>query len=226
MKNVRKIGLIGDVHGKVTTYMQRIHKFDATIQVGDFGFMTDWQKIARKKVNSEYHKIVPGNHEDYNFLLNEGSPYSLGHFGTEYFHGLNFFFVRGAYSIDEDMRIIGISWWQEEQITYIQQEKALTEYIDTKPDIVITHTLPYDVVDNIFPYMGSIRCSTTSLFQEMFSVHKPKLWVCGHFHPIKVLMKDILGTKFIILPELGTITYYPNKTIEENIKKYEDEYNK
>jgi Icc-related predicted phosphoesterase len=224
-KQITKIGFIGDIHNKPGIYLDLIKKYDATIQVGDFGLKYAWTKISDENVNSVYHKILPGNHEDYDFLLNEKSEYNLGDFGTCNFHKIKFFFVRGAYSIDDNTRIIGFDWWEQEQLSYQQQNEALDAYEKEKPDIMITHTLPSDVAENLFHNMLAIRCSTTSLFQEMFRIHKPKLWICGHFHPMSVMVRDILGTTFVIIPSYEGIKYLTTKTLDENINFFKKKYN-
>ena len=222
-KIVQSIGIIGDIHGKVNTYSRTIRDFDATIQVGDFGFRSDWEKLS--SVDSYYHKILPGNHEDYDYIDEFNPNHSLGDFGQTNFHGLEFFFLRGAYSIDQSVRTRGLDWWNQEQLNYVQLTSALNVYDDIRPEVVITHTMPLMIVNVIFKHMSSIPCSTSTVLDRMFEIHQPKLWILGHFHPYKVTVRVISGTTFVVLPSAGTIEYHTNKTLDENIRLYNKYYN-
>ena len=137
-----KIKIIGDVHGKFHAYKKLIQNADASIQIGDFGFGKHWNKLIEHKINSEQHKIIPGNHDDYN---NMQKKYTFNKdFGNVNFNGLEFFFMRGAYSVDQYRRTIGVSWWPEEELEYKELQLAMEEYSDTNPEIVITHDCPGD----------------------------------------------------------------------------------
>ena len=227
--NIKRLGFVGDVHGKFDDYLRKIYKFDVTIQVGDFGFKEAWTDLVKYDVNPFLHKIVAGNHDDYGHIFeyrktNPAIKHEFGDFGQENFHGLNFFFVRGGYSLDVNMRTIGKTWWDEEQLGYMQLERAINDYEAMKPEIMITHTLPTDLVPFMFRYMTPVQCRTGAALYQMFEIHKPKIWICGHFHPHKVLIKNILGTTFVILPELGTVEYDLNKTVDENIELWKEYY--
>jgi Icc-related predicted phosphoesterase len=218
-KTIRKLGIIGDIHGKFDDYLRKIHKFDATIQVGDFGFKETWEKLIYN-VDADHHKIVAGNHDDYDYIQTVKPAHNLGDFGKVHFHGLEFWFMRGAYSLDIMYRIPHISWWEQEQLGYMALEQAINNYEREKPEIVITHTIPANLVDVLFENMSDIRCATSIALEQMFEIHKPKLWIFGHFHPYKIFIREVLGCNFIALPELGALEYLSNLTIDENIEIY------
>ena len=143
-----KIRIIGDVHGKFHAYKEIIKDVEYSIQLGDFGFAKEWYSLVTHKVDSKRHKIIPGNHDDYKGIREQ---YTFGKgYGEIDFHGFKFFFVRGAWSIDWSYRVAGVSWWEEEQLSYSTLMDAMNEYEKIKPDIMITHECPKIGIDNIF----------------------------------------------------------------------------
>jgi len=193
--------LIGDVHGKYKRYHEIIREKDRhpyTIQLGDFGFDYD----TLKNVDPKHHVFIGGNHDNYDKV--KDYPNYLGDFGyTVNFNGLDFFYYRGAYSIDKMYRTIGIDWWEQEQVTVEEFEKAKQLYGSIKPDIVLTHDCPESLTSYLLPAGNKIYQNLTGYaLQELFQIHQPKIWVFGHYH-ISWNMK-INGTEFTCLNELET----------------------
>jgi len=185
------IRIIGDVHGKFKQYRKLTRGIEASLQVGDFGFRGEHMRHLKYR-NSERHKILFGNHDDYAFL---NHPHSLGNHGM--WNGI--FTIRGAYSIDQWHRTEGLSWWREEQLTYAEMLKALDDYIEAKPKIVVTHDCP----EFLYPFMGYLpekRNHTSQFLSNVHEAHQPDLWVYGHHH--KSDTKFFKGTKFVCLAEL------------------------
>lgn len=111
------IRIIGDVHGfldrnavlfgRQRNYLNLIAGATYSVQLGDFAlipFITadgrvSLQKI-RETVDAEKHKVILGNHEQYN----ESLPHHLDDFGMHSIPlrngSFDFFYMRGAYSID------------------------------------------------------------------------------------------------------------------------------
>jgi len=212
-----KIRIIGDIHGKFDAYKKLIADAEYSIQIGDFGFDVHWAKLSRHKINPSNHKIIPGNHDDYHYI-NESARAKEWTFGADYgvreFNGLNFFFLRGAWSIDKSYRTPTFDWWEEEEIKEDDLELAIQEFIDVKPDIMITHECPgqqYDGISQIlFGKLWRIN-RTAQALQRMWEIHKPKLWIFGHWH--KTGSWNIRGTEFVCLGELDFIDY----EIDENL---------
>jgi len=81
-----------------------------------------------------------------------------------------------------------------------------------KPDYVITHDGPQWATRNVMArdlkhpdrQFNIIPTRTGQLLDQMFEYHKPKIWIFGHYHV--GMDKEINGTRFICLPELGEIT--------------------
>ena len=197
MKN--QITLIGDVHGKYKRYHEIIREKDRhpfTVQLGDFGF--NYETLAN--VDPKHHVIVGGNHDNYDVITSV--PNYLGDFGyVNNFNGVDFFFYRGAWSIDRSYRTIGIDWWPDEEnnIEAFMQAKEL--YCSIKPDIVLTHDCPHFVVSEYLPPHAHVcDTRTTWALEELYSKHQPKIWCHGHYHVSKTTKFD--NTTFVCLAEL------------------------
>jgi predicted phosphodiesterase len=201
-----KIRIIGDVHGKFYAYKEKIKDVEYSIQLGDFGFAKEWYLLVTNKIDPERHKIIPGNHDDYKGLREQ---YLFDKkYGEIDFYGFKFFFVQGAWSIDWSYRVAGISWWEEEQLPYPILMDAIAEYEQVKPDIMITHECPKIGIENIFnkPFKSDGTGNRTAVaLSQMFEIHKPKIWIYGHWHQTRI--DNLLGTEFVCLNELDHIDY-------------------
>ena len=202
MKNC--ITLIGDVHQKYRRYHEIIREKDRheyTIQVGDFG-LTNYDTLDN--VDHTKHRIILGNHD------NPDLAKQYLHFNGDYgytvnFNGFDFFFYRGAYSIDRQYRTIGIDWWSNEENNIEAFMKARDLYRDIKPGIMLTHDCPEFLVrDYIGPHGTVYQNITNWALQELYNIHQPKLWVHGHYHVSKTTIYG--NTKFVCLNELETYT--------------------
>ena len=194
------ITLIGDVHGKYEHYhkiVRQTERHPYTLQIGDFGFKYD----TLKNVDSTKHLILPGNHDNYDTCYNH--PNFLGDYGCTSLNRIDFFYYRGAYSIDRQCRTIGIDWWENEQVDIDQFMKARELYRDIKPDLVITHDCPQDIAAQML-HMGqkTYENITSWALQELYNIHQPKLWFFGHWHRSKTIQHG--KTKCMCLDELET----------------------
>ena len=199
MKNC--VTLVGDCHGKYKRYHEIIREKDRheyTIQLGDFGF--DYTTL--KNVDPKRHVFIGGNHDQYD-IINDVPNY-LGDYGyVNNFNGIDFFFFRGAYSIDRQYRTIGIDWWEQEQLKIEDFMKARELYRQIKPDVVLTHDCPQSLYPYLLPPDAKIYENITSwALEELFNIHQPKFWRFGHFH--NSWRKVINGTDFRCLNELET----------------------
>ena len=164
-----------------------------------------------------HHKILAGNHDNYEekdgkFILQ--TPHFLGDFGvyTVPNYG-DFFFVRGGYSIDWKYRKEGRDWWAKEQLSYSQGLEALKLYEAIKPNFVISHECPTSVIDLVAigkTWNGEVirPSSTAELLDQMWEIHKPKMWIFGHFH--RDWTDLIEGTTFCCLDELNYMDFKKN----------------
>jgi 3',5'-cyclic AMP phosphodiesterase CpdA len=205
--------LCGDVHGKWFKYHTIVKDAEFSLQLGDLGWRDSYE-FALKYLDPNKHKVVLGNHEDYDYIDEKGLPHSLGDFGYTSFANHNIFFVRGAFSIDRAPRInhyfkTGIkSWFEQEELSYSSLMRALELYQQIKPDLVITHDTPQvisemvgkpDVLRN-YGFEPPLKTKTQLALQSMFDFHQPKAWYFGHYH--RKWQKEVCGTNFKCLDEL------------------------
>jgi predicted phosphodiesterase len=194
------ITLIGDVHGYGNNdnrkqYLDIIGKNEYTVQIGDCDFSYE----HLNHVDPEKHKVIAGNHDNHNMCY--GDPHFLGRFGNHVLNGVPFFYIAGAWSIDYKYRVENESWWANEELSYDEMCRAINWYEEVKPDIVLSHEAPSVVVQTCFSVFDSNK--TRNGLRVMFEIHKPKLWVFGHWH--RHLDTTILGTRFVCLNELKTM---------------------
>lgn len=195
------ITLLGDVHGKYRRMHEVIRekdKHEYIVALGDVGFSFE----TLDNVDPKKFVIVGGNHDNYSKIVNV--PHYLGDYGyVNNFNGIDFFFFRGAYSIDRQYRTIGIDWWEQEQLKIEDFMKARELYRQIKPDVVLTHDCPQSLYSYLLPPGAKIYENITSwALEELFNIHQPKFWRFGHFH--NSWRKVVNGTDFRCLNELET----------------------
>lgn len=184
--------ILGDVHGKISQYIEKVQNSPYSICVGDVGF--DYSLLS--SLNGTKHKIVGGNHDNYNTLVH--LPHYLGDFGM--WHGI--FFIRGALSIDRNLRNENVDWWAKEELTYMEGLEAIEAYKTSKPSIVVSHDCPL----SILPYLcgnNFHKSRTNQLLQACLEEFRPSLWIFGHHHQSKKIVQ--YGVDFICLNELETM---------------------
>lgn len=182
---------IGDVHGKMNGYLKAIENAPASIQVGDFGY-----GFVEIPVLPSGHRQIRGNHDNPALCLE--SPSWIPDMTVEG----DTFFMGGAFSLDWALRKVGIDLWNDEELSYTEMMKAIDIYETARPSIMVTHDCPDEAADIIFRRYGN-GSRTSAALQAMFEVHKPDLWIFGHWHESQ--RKIIKGTEFICLAELETI---------------------
>ena len=183
---------IGDIHGDLKAWYFLIQDCDESIQVGDFG--AGFVPIPDTQDVSVEHKFIRGNHDSPHACRNSSRWIPDGTYDEKN----KMFMVGGAYSIDWMCRKPGISWWEDEELSYAELYKMVDEYERLKPSIMVTHDCPTSVAKELFPYECSknqIITRTGQAFEAMFSIHKPNLWVFGHWHQPKNI--NIFETTFI-----------------------------
>lgn len=209
------ITIIGDCHGKYDKYYQIASKSEYSVQIGDFGFSSEWNKLNYSSLNPKNHKVIAGNHDDYDIAPN--IPHYLGDYGTYELNDIKFFFIRGGLSIDKVYRVGEElsggpkSWWSQEELNFAQMLDCLKLYKKSKPDIVLSHVpcgiyTEYilgnksDAILQRFKFHEGFKENHQLLGNEMIKVHKPKLWCSGHLHSSFHGVID--GVKVVGLAEL------------------------
>ena len=213
--------VIGDVHAQIgftlgrnkASYLDILSGCEFSVQLGDMGDKEAYEEL-NAHVDPRFHRFFAGNHDHYPFLPS----HSLGDFGGRSIGGVNFFFVRGAQSGDKKQlqtlgKKLGKTLWYEEEQLPLQMHNSIVEtYLESKPDLVLSHTCPASIVDLIRRYVvGRSRFSTSLgfrepsdteiLLQSMLERHRPKLWFFGHFHHDWSYLEN--GTEFRCIGELS-----------------------
>ena len=197
---------IGDVHGKFNRCRDIIRDCPASIQVGDMGvgfgliLGDELKPMANPPFNSMSkgnHRFIRGNHDNpevckrHKFWIPDGTVEN------------DMMFIGGADSIDKGFRIEGVSWWRDEQLSQKEFEKIIDVYLTVKPRIMVTHDCPQYIAANFLynhdPEMLE-KTTTRNALHAMWFLHKPEIWVFGHWH--KSFDQVINGTRFICLAEL------------------------
>lgn len=203
-----QITFIADAHGKFTELNHKIERHiqhNRVVQCGDMGLGFKWNDLSRKFPKNFY--FIRGNHDNPE-TCRTFSNY-LGDFG--YNKELNLFFIGGAWSIDQNLRKEGVSWWRDEELNWEQCQQCVELYNQIKPDYVISHDCPQEIGDIILNKLliGSMearhKTKTSQLLSQLFQDHKPKFWIFGHWH--LDFDMEILGTRFICQKELGEKTF-------------------
>lgn len=190
------ITLIGDIHGDYSKYLDIIATTNYSVQLGDFGF--DYSRLD--VVNANHHKIIPGNHDNYDRISDY--PYHIfqNDYGIFELNGVKFGYIRGAYSIDKAYRIPNVSWWSNEELSYKSCTDCINFFQYYKPRIILSHDCPFSIVPLIATNNWKLNSSRTGqLLDQIWKIVKPKFWYFGHHHKTK--MVDYCGTRFCCVGE-------------------------
>lgn len=209
------ITIIGDVHGKYDRYLDIVKRNEYTLQNGDFGFNKEWLKLEHSGLNSNNHKVLPGNHCSYDYCFN--SKYFLGNFGTSVLNNISFFFIRGGLSIDRTYRIGEElsggpkTYWSQEELNLTEMLECIELYKQVKPNIVISHVpaaefTPYilgnksDAILQRFKFHAGFKENHQLLGDVLLKIHRPKKWISAHMH--RSFRGNIDGVDVVALNEL------------------------
>jgi len=188
---------ISDIHGEFKKFREWTKTMDYSLQLGDMGLGFPKNERDKYFVEDLNHKFFPGNHDDP--AVCRMKPNYLGDYG--FCEKQNIFYVSGGYSIDQAYRIIGVSWWEDEELSYETGFKVIDLYQKTKPKIVATHECPTIIkkyaLSNFMK--NGITSRTEKLLQNLFEIHQPEYWIFGHHH--KYIYQKIHNTQFVGLDE-------------------------
>lgn len=190
---------IGDVHGKFPPYLECIVDHEKSLQVGDFGvgFKNYYtEETEYSPTMGDMHRFIRGNHDNKEECKKHPNWIPDGTMWE------NIFCVGGGLSIDKNYRIEGVNYWSDEELSWDEWNHILADYEKIKPKYVVSHDAPEGVVGEFFPRYNKMAfpSSTRQGLQTMLDIHKPDLWVFGHWHEGR--QRNIYGTEFLCLGEL------------------------
>lgn len=197
--------IISDLHGDFKTYETLISDCEESIQIGDmgYGYAKDYRKWpAIFQDPNTKHKWFRGNHDNPERCNNSSN--FLGDFGFR--PDKNLFWVGGANTPPPFQQEIGIAWWPDEWLSKDQEDACRDLYLEHKPKIVLSHTCPRSVVDHMPLLDNTVIYEQRGehFLQSLFEIHQPQLWIFGHFHQDKIVLK--YNTTFVCIRDKGFIT--------------------
>ena len=115
-------------------------------------------------------------------------------------------FIGGALSVDKEWRTKDFDWWEDEELNIVELNEMINKYEAAKPRIMVTHEVPDAIATTMQAMSGRQKLDwpsrTRQAFDTMFQLHKPEIWIYGHWH--YSFDHVILGTRFKCLAELET----------------------
>lgn len=197
---------IGDIHGYMDIYKLLIQGHEESYQVGDLGMEDDYSHLKHVALT---HRFIKGNHDNYSV----SDPHDLGDYGVVETSLGKMGFVRGALSIDRNERVEGVEWFPNEELNYSEMSDAVEFLVNGKPDIMLTHDVPQQVMTHLFGYPD--KSMTRNGLQALWSEHKPKLWVFGHHHQSR--MVEIEGTNFVCVGTHSSVEFKSLSELEDHV---------
>jgi len=202
--------LLGDVHGhwKFAKHVCKqlltpSHDIATFIQLGDFGWKSDYENFLKTLPNNcdlNNVKILPGNHDDYDYLENNTDikDHILSPFGVLRFKE-QVFYVSGAKSEQDDIEG-KLKWqakrkkkayWEQEEISESHHQEIITMWESLKPQIMLSHCGPNSIGTKICDSLGIKGrlqdTQTGALFDKLLTIHEPQYWYMGHYHASRYL---------------------------------------
>ena len=172
---------LGDTHEQQRTIdicKTKLNINNIIFGVGDHGI--GWGGEVLKLPTNFLH--IMGNHDN----PVKSSPNFVGRWGAipVYTSGrfYNVLFISGAESVDKDLRIDGVNWWNDEELGYTESGLLidfLENYINTI-DVVVTPDCP----DFITGYYSSTSRLLSVVHKILETKNGKYAWVFGHHHKI------------------------------------------
>lgn len=205
--DIPDFAIAGDWHGNLR-YIERALMFlknkekDVVIHLGDLGTLSDPHNfIGYLTENARRADIIvafiDGNHENFEWLLRHPvDADGIRRLSSHVWHlprgyrwewgGVKFLALGGAYSIDQEDRVLGVDRFLEETITVGDMHEATQ---GGEVDVMFTHdapnfvTIPGLLKPSGFPYQDELESEMhRSNLGLVVDTVKPKYLFHGHFH--------------------------------------------
>lgn len=190
-KNMSKILLVGDVHGRFSGLNEIIdrEKPDLTICLGEFGFWANLMPAIWTLHSKNPIWFIDGNHEQFTLLNERKSDEIVPNVfykprgSVENIAGKNFLFLGGGFSIDWKYRTPGYDYFPDDELLKMSELDNIPKRI--KIDVVCSHTAP-----NKFSILGPVQesmypDSSRNVLDYVLKKYKPREWFFAHFHILK-----------------------------------------
>lgn len=203
------IYITGDTHGDKTRFWKHnpisntLQPGDYLIICGDFGYIFFANGSERNFLDELAKRpytilFCDGNHENFNVLddypVTEWCGGKVHRVRNNIFHlmrgqsynieGKTFFVMGGAYSVDRDYRILGMSYWEQEIPTTAEIDEAFETLVahNFNVDYIITHTCPKKVASTLADTLLDKDGGLLKFFDLVNERCKYKHWYFGHWH--------------------------------------------
>ena len=203
--------LIGDIHGDITQIMRenlhknniKVKRGDTVIVLGDFGVMfsdTEQHRQSLEYISKLDYNVafIDGNHENFDYLNSLQIVTKWGNkvhkLNNRCFHlmrgniykieGNNYLCFGGAKSIDRDVRVLGKSYWEDEEPSTEDIFKLESSIVDDI-DFILTHTCSNYTLHNMKSIKPVDDGCFTRLALDMVEDELKDIkfkWFFGHFH--------------------------------------------
>lgn len=184
--------LIGDTHQNYEQLIKLQRGADYSIALGDIGF--DYRPLTelylKNFIDLLRHRMFHGNHDNIPLLKKMKPAYFLPRRGKMTLGKYKIMFISGGWSIDHKLRTPGLDWFSDEELSEEEFELAKKEYIEFKPDILLTHEGPLRIVQYLtnpdfakqFGYPSTVRTRTAVALDEMIDLWEVPQVFFGHYH--------------------------------------------
>lgn len=182
---------VGDLHGEFEVFEEFVRKqalefLTSPITVlGDMGFGFPQNSDGHAPFKSPLPiYFIRGNHDDYSYILEHHRAWQKDNWfflddGTVKDGVL---YLGGGLSIDKDRRIIGVSYWDNEEISYRRMGEILDSVRHNPIHTVVSHDCPSVFYQQLYPHKERKQSRTTTFLTEVLGIVRPHLWLCGHHH--------------------------------------------
>lgn len=212
-----RIFVTGDTHADIDWHKLNTKRFqeqkectkdDVVIIAGDFGApWTIGEDNTDKYILDTYEKrnfttlFVDGNHENFEALNTyptvtfagaechqlRPSVYHVKRGEVLHINGHKILCMGGATSTDKERRKEHISWWKEEEPSYEEWNHAAENLVKERPDIIITHDAPTEIVSMIYAYTINNPTPVQRNLEKLLNIIREKSipvidWYFGHHH--------------------------------------------
>ena len=222
LSNIRNVYFIGDIHCEFSSVVNdlivRKKLTDAVvICCGDIGmgfYREGYYHSLFRHLNGKLSAknvvmvMFRGNHDNPDYFNDGGLPGSINDAFSRYSNMYlipdysivktnvgNILCVGGGISIDRISRELNVSYWENEQVIELDDERKKFITDNLPIDIVCSHSSP-QTAKPIQKYCGSFAVFDLKLPESMFDervrlqeiydflaeISKPKHWIYGHFH--------------------------------------------
>lgn len=197
--------IISDIHGDVNTFLKLMSKKPfqekEVILLGDVGYgfpdfdVERFNDYLLRNPRIRFY-IIQGNHDNAECM---GVPIPNVRYITtktgsivHYIDGNSVIMIPGALSYDKNMRVPGVSWWENEQLS--EEQLAESIKLATSCDIILSHDAPLQQYFMFFPETKPSRTNRAldMLLMELIRTQKKTLWLHGHLHENYIDIFDVL----------------------------------